>query len=203
MKIGVFGGTFDPVHIGHLVAAEEVRVRLDLDEVLFIPAGEPWLKADCDVTAAHHRLRMVELAVESNAWFRVSDMEVKRPGPTYTVDTLEELRGRGGSDSDKDKKFYLPLGLDSLSELGRWHMPERIFELCTIIGLSRPGAEDFDAGRLDAVRPGASKKVRILDIPRIGVEGSVLRRRVSEGLSIKYQVPDPVEAYIYEHGLYR
>ena len=203
MKIGVFGGTFDPVHIGHLIAAEEVRARFDLDEVLFIPAGEPWLKAAYGVTPAHHRLRMVELAVESNAWFRVSDMEVKRPGPTYTVDTLEELRSHMSSDTDAGEKLYLPLGLDSLSELGRWRMPERIFELCTIVGLSRPGAEDFNASLLDAIHPGASRKVFILDIPRIGVEGSALRRRVSEGLSIKYQVPDPVEAYIHEHGLYR
>ena len=198
MKVGVFGGTFDPIHIGHLIAAEEARTQLDLDEVLFIPAGEPWLKTGRAITPGHHRLAMVELAVESNPYFKVLGLEIKRPGPTYTVDTLEELRLCIGTQAE----FYLPLGLDSLRELGRWNRPERLLELCTVVGVSRPGSEDFSVATLNSAVPGASAKIRLLEGPHIGVVGSDLRRRVAEGRSIRYRVPDAVAEYIREHRLY-
>ncbi|MCH7786427.1 MAG: nicotinate-nucleotide adenylyltransferase [Chloroflexi bacterium] len=199
MKVGVFGGTFDPIHVGHLIVAEEARGRLGLDEVLFVPAGQPWFKAGDGVTEARHRMAMVELAIASNPCFRASDIEIGRAGPTYTVETLIELREQLGPDSE----IYLILGLDSLQEIDRWRSPERVFELATVVGMSRPGCADLDAKRLDSIFPGASDRVMMLDGPLIDISATDLRRRVSEGLSIKYRVPESVEAYIYEHGLYR
>ena len=199
VRLGVLGGTFDPVHIGHLVIAEEARERLDLDEIVFMPTGQPWLKAGQEITAAHHRMAMVELAVESNPFFSSSDMEVRRPGPTYTVDTLAALRCHLGTEAE----IFLILGLDSLSDLSRWHEPRRIFELSTVVVMSRPGVADFDQQSLDAISPGAERTVVVLDGPAIGISGTDVRRRVAEGLSIKYRVPEAVEAHINEHGLYR
>ena len=199
MKLGVFGGTFDPIHLGHLIVAEDVRVRIALDEVLFIPTGQPWLKKSQKITRASHRMAMVELAVEGNPDFRASDMEIERPGPTYTIDTLMELRDQLGPEAE----LYVMLGTDSLKLLDRWKEPERIFELGRVVAMARPGSQDFDLRTLDCIADGISCKVKLLDGPRIGVSGTELRRRVAEGLSIKYRVPEPVEAYIAEHGLYR
>ena len=199
MKVGVFGGTFDPIHVGHLIVAEEARGRLGLDEVLFVPAGQPWFKASDSVTEARHRMAMVELAIASNPCFRASDIEIGRAGPTYTVETLIKLREQLGRDSE----IYLILGLDSLQEIDRWRSPERVFELATVVGMSRPGCADLDAKRLDSIFPGASDRVMMLDGPLIDISATDLRRRVSEGLSIKYRVPESVEAYVYEQGLYR
>ncbi len=198
MRIGVFGGTFDPIHLGHLVVADEAREMLDLDEVLFIPAGEPWLKAMTPVSAACHRMAMAELAVRSDPRFRAVDLEVNRPGPTYTVETLAELQVKLGGAA----QLYLILGLDSLKEIARWHRPARIFELCTIVGMSRPGVSSFDVEVLNSIAPNASRAVVLLDGPLISISGTDLRRRVLEGRSIRHRVPEAVEAYIHEHGLY-
>jgi len=198
VKLGVFGGTFEPIHVGHLIVAEEARMLLGLDEVLFIPTGQPWLKAKRGITDARHRMAMVRLAIASNPYFRASDIEIKRPGPTYTMDTLVELRRELGADAE----IYVILGLDSLKELGRWHAPERLFELSTVVGMSRPGYEDFDLRSLDAIAPGASSKVIVLNGPLIAISGTELRRRASEGKSITYRVTEPVERYILEHRLY-
>ena len=199
MRLGLFGGTFDPIHNGHLAIAEETRTRLDLDQVIVIPAGEPWLKAQQAVTESCHRMAMVGLAVAPSPYFTTCDIEVRRPGPTYTVDTLEDLRRQMGHEVE----FYLVLGLDALMDMGRWHEPERLFELSTVVGISRPGSEEFDLGTLEAISPGASSKVYLIDGPAVDVSAVELRRRVSQGLSIKGQVPEPVEDYIYRHGLYR
>ena len=199
MKIGVFGGTFDPIHLGHLIVADEARETLGLDEVLFIPAGRPWVKAGTLVSAACHRMAMVEIAVRPTPWFRALDLDVKRPGPTYTVDTLLELRSRLGEKAD----LYLILGLDSVQDMARWHQPAQIFELCTVVGMSRPGVLDLDHTALEAVAPNAAARVILLEGPLVSLSGTDLRRRVGEGRSITYRVPEAVEAYIYEHGLYR
>ena len=198
MKVGIFGGTFDPIHIGHLIVSDEARVELGLNEVLFIPTGEPWLKAERKITQAAHRMAMTGLAVASNPFIRASDMETVRPGPTYTVDTLLALRETLGLETG----LYVILGLDSLRELARWHRPERVLELSTVVGVARPGFQDFDPATLDVISPGASAKVVLLNGPLIDVSGTELRRRVAQGQSIKYRVPESVEAYIYEHGLY-
>jgi len=199
MKIGVFGGTFDPVHIGHLGVAEEARSSLDLEEVLVMPAGEPWLKAGQRVTAAFHRMAMVELAVAGDPFLRASDIETQRDGPTYTVDTLAELHRKFGPGSE----LYLVLGTDSLIEIGRWHQPRRLFELSSLVGIVRPGAAELDLGALDAISPEASGRVKLLDGPMLDVRAATLRRHVSQGLSIADFVPEAVDAYIHQHRLYR
>ena len=197
-RTGVFGGTFDPVHVGHLIAAEEARAALSLNEVVFVPAGRPWFKEGRPLTGAGHRLAMVELAVAGHAHFRVSDAEVRRPGPSYTVDTLEELRAGLGEAAE----IYLIVGTDVLSELSRWHRPARVFEMATIVGMRRPGAEP-DLEQLEEVSPDAPSKTLILDGPCIEVSGADLRRRVAEGRPIRYMVPEAVGRYIREHRLYR
>ncbi len=199
MKIGVFGGTFDPIHLGHLIVADEARERLGLDEVLFIPAGRPWIKAETPVSAACHRMAMVEMAVGTTPWFRAVDLDIKRPGPTYTVDTLLELRSELGEEAD----LYLILGLDAVQDMARWHEPAQIFGLCTVVGMSRPGVLDLDHAALDAVAPTAAGRVVLLEGPLVSLSGTDLRRRVREGRSIRHRVPEAVEVYIYEHGLYR
>ena len=197
MRIGVFGGTFDPIHIGHLIAAKRATDLLHLDEMLFVPAGEPWFKAGEPVTAAEHRMNMVYLAVESNPRFRVCGVEIARPGPSYTVDTLEQLRASAPDGSE----FFLVLGLDALAELHRWRRPERVLELATVVGVSRPGAE-FDQNALNSALPCAAGRVIMLDVPLVDVGATELRRLAAEGSSLRYLVPDSVDEYIREHGLY-
>ena len=197
LRVGIFGGTFDPVHVGHLIAAQRATELLHLDEMLFVPAGEPWFKAGEPVTAAEHRMNMVRLAVESNPRFRACDVEVARPGPSYTVDTLEALH----DDAPPGTDFFLVLGLDALAEMHRWRSPERVFELATVVGVARPGAE-FDPMVLRRIFPSAAERVIMLDVPMIDVGATELRRRAAEGNSLRYLVPDSVEEYIREHGLY-
>lgn len=199
MKQGVFGGTFDPIHMGHLVVAEEARVQLGLDEVLFVPAGRPWFKSEMPMTEAKHRLAMVEMAIASNPTFRPSKIEMCRPGPSYTVDTLETLH----DDLGEDAQLYVVLGADALSELERWHRPRRILELATVVGVTRPSHRSVDLGRLSASLGSAGDRLRLLEGPLIEVSGTEIRRRVHEGISIRYLVPDAVEAYIEEHRLYQ
>ena len=198
LSIGLFGGTFDPVHLGHLVTAEEALHRLGLEFVLFVPAGNPWLKAHRRVAPAEHRLAMVRLAVADNPRFRVSDAEVRRPGPTYTVDTLRELRAELGP----GVRIHLILGVDSLAELGRWHRPEEVLRMSAVVGMARPGAPPPDLEALDRIRPGASREVVLLEGPLIGVSGTEIRRRLAAGASVRYMLPTAVEEYIRCHRLY-
>jgi nicotinate-nucleotide adenylyltransferase len=197
-KIGLLGGTFDPIHMAHLLIAEDAREMLGLDTILFIPAGKPWLKADQKVSESEHRLAMVELAISSNPHFGVSDIEVKRPGPTYTVDTLEQLR----VEYDPNTEIHLILGMDSLKELARWRSPEQLFDLSTIVGISRPGQVDIKPHILESIAEGVSGKVILIPGPSVGISGTDIRDRVANGRSIRYRVPEAVESYILEHGLY-
>ena len=196
MRIGVFGGTFDPIHLGHLVVAEDARIALELDKVLFIPAGQPWFKSYRQITEARHRLAMVRLAVEGNPSFDVTDIEIRRTGPSYTVDTLSELRGQY-----KDAEFIVILGVDALREIDRWHQPRKLFELASVVGMARPGAT-LDPSVLNAAIPGASSRMRLLDSAQIDISGTDIRQRAAEGRSIRYRVPAAVERYICENGLY-
>ena len=200
MRVGILGGTFDPVHVGHLIIAEEALSRLALDQVLFIPAGQPWLKADQALSGAEHRLKMGELAIASNPRLAVSRIEVDRPGPTYTVDTLEQLK----RDLEEDVQLYFILGLDTLEQFHRWEQPERIIELCELAIASRPGFQnsrilDEQLGRY----PKLGSKVNFMAAPVMDISGSSIRLRASEGRSIKYRVPEAVERYIDLQGLYR
>ena len=198
MKIGVFGGTFDPVHQGHLTAAEEVRVALVLDQIIFVPAGQPWLKASRDIAPAEHRLAMVKLAIGANRHFTVSDVEIARQGPSYSVDTLEELQGQ----HERHATLFLLLGAELLEELHMWREPARLFDLATVVAISRPGFELGGLGDLAAILPDASERIVRLAVTPVGISSTQVRDRLSRGESIRYLVPETVEEYIYEHGLY-
>ncbi len=198
MRTGIFGGTFDPIHNGHLTVAEYVRAEMALDQVLFIPAGRPWFKERQPVTDAGHRLEMTRLAVTDNPHFAVSDMEVRRDGPTYTIDTLAELRREKG----KGVEFYLILGIDALNELHRWRRPTDVLNMATLVGVTRPGADTVDRAALDSIREGASDEVVIVDGLRIDISAADIRRRMSEGLSVRGIIPQAVEDYAKRHVLY-
>ncbi len=199
MRVGVLGGTFDPIHLAHLIVAEEARVRLELDHVVFIPTGEPWLKAVQPVTTPHVRLEMVRQAVACNPHFQVSSVEVDRPGPSYSVDTLDALRREEGPDAE----LYFILGMDAVADLPRWHAPERFLDLCTPVVFAR---SDYGAAGLDELEhslPGVKDRLMFLEGPVVEVSSTDIRRRVALGESIRYLVPARVERFITEHGLYK
>ena len=199
MRIGVLGGTFDPIHSAHLIIAEEARERLCLEEVVFIPAGKPWMKEQQPVSPGRLRLQMLRLAVAPNPFFRVSNLELERSGATYTVETLEALRAEIG----KEAEMYFIVGMDTLEELHRWKEPERLLELCTPVVFARPGHSDAVLEELEIPLPGLREKVRVMEGPAIGISSTEIRRRVANGSTIRYLVPHEVEQFIAEHGLYR
>jgi len=198
MNIGVLGGTFDPIHSGHLILAEEVRTGLNLAEVLFVPAGQPWLKIDSPISSAEHRIQMVRLAIADKPYFKLSAMEIERAGPTYTVDTIAELKTQLKAG---DELFFV-LGWDNLAQLPQWWQLSRLITMCRLVAVPRPGYPLPDLKSLEAVVPGLSKKVIIMHKPEIDISASAIRDRVARGLSIHHLVPEPVEEYISQHRLY-
>ena len=196
-RIGVLGGTFDPIHYGHLVAAQEAHDQLALERVLFVPAGHPPHKPNRAMPPAHHRLRMVELAIAADPRFALSRVDVGRPGPSYTVDTLTLLRAEWGPET----AFFFLIGSDSLAELPTWRQPRRIIELCELAVLPRPGVR-VDLPRLEAQLPGLGDRLHRLTMPLLEISSHALRERVRAGRPITYLTPPPVEAYIREQGLY-
>ena len=198
MNIGVLGGTFDPIHMGHLVLAEEVRARLDLAEILFVPAGQPWLKVGSPVSPAGHRVEMVRLAIDDRPYFKLSTIEIERAGPTYTVDTIAELKAQLETG---DELFFI-LGRDNLAELPRWRQPERLITMCRLVAVPRPGYPLPDLKALEAGIPGLSQRVVLLDRPEIDISASAIRDRVVQGLPIHHLVTEPVAGYIRQHRLY-
>jgi len=198
MDIGVFGGTFDPIHSGHLIIAEEARLGLGLSQVIFVPAGEPWLKGAREISPAAHRLEIVKLAITSNPHFIVSTVDMDRGGPSYTEDTLTDLKRELGEAAD----FYFILGLDTLAQFAMWREPRRIVAMCHLVAAKRPEAREFDLESLEQSIPGISRRLTILDNPQVDISSSEIRRRVAKGLSIRNLVPDAVERYIREQGLY-
>lgn len=199
MRLGIFGGTFDPVHTGHLIVAEFFREVLFIDRVLFVPAGEPWFKTGQYITDGNHRLEMVKLAIADNPHFAASDIELRRDGPTYTFDTLTTLRDQVSDGTE----FTVILGVDALNELHRWHRAVDVLNMASVVGVTRPGATKVDRAALDSIREGASDDVTIVDGSLIDISATDIRVRVSEGRSIKYRVPQAVDEYIYRHGLYQ
>ena len=199
-KIGVLGGTFDPIHLGHLIVAEDLREKLGLKEVLFIPAGRPWLKLkeDKPISAAKHRLAMVKLAVASNPFFKVSTIEIDRPGFSYSIDTVLELKSKLGAKAE----IYFIVGPDALEGLPKWKEPARLLEECQVVGIGRPGYTGANLRKLDRSIPGASRRITLVDVPQIDISSTEIRQRVAQGLSIRYLVPGSVEKYIHEHRLY-
>ena len=200
MRVGVLGGTFDPIHVGHLTIAEEARVRLGLEQVVFVPTGQPWLKPEPPVAPSHHRYNMVCLAVASSPHFRTARNEIDRPGLTYTVDTLSELQDELGQDAE----LYFILGQDALEQFHQWKDPERVLELCHLAVVSRPGRQDAELLQdLFSRYPQAADKLKVLPTPLIDVSGTEVRQKATRGNSLRHYVPDAVEEYIRRHRLYQ
>lgn len=198
MNIGVLGGTFDPVHNGHLIVAEEAKTQLNLVEIIFVPAGQPWLKEDRPISPAEHRLQMLRLAIADKPHFKLSTIEIERAGPSYSVDTIAELRAQLGSE---DEVFFI-LGWDSLAELLQWREPARIIKMCYLVAAPRPGYPRPKLKTLEASILGLSQRVMLMEKPEIDISASAIRDRVARGLSIRHLVPEPVNRYIKEHKLY-
>jgi len=198
VNIGVLGGTFDPIHNGHLLVAEEARVQLNLAEILFVPTGRPRLKVNNSVSAAEHRVQMVRLAIVDKPYFKLSTIEVERAGLSYTVDTIAELQAQFGGEAE----IFFILGWDALGQFPHWREPYRIIEMCRLVVARRPGCSLPDLESLEAVIPGLSRKVLLLDKPEVAVDATDIRDRVARGLSISRLVPEPVVEYIQQHKLY-
>jgi nicotinate-nucleotide adenylyltransferase len=198
-NIGVLGGTFDPVHNGHLIIAEEARLKLGLERVIFVPAGEPWLKDHRDISPGEDRMAMIRLAIVPNPYFRTSSVDLTRTGPSYTVDTLTDLRHELGEEAN----LYFILGLDAVAEILSWRKPDEIITLCRLVGAKRPGHRTINLKHLERNIPGIARRFIVLDNPLIDISSSVIRERVARGLPITGLVPDTVERYINEKGLYR
>ena len=198
MNIGVLGGTFDPVHNGHLIVAEEVKNRLNLTEVIFVPAGQPWLKTERPITPAEHRLQMLRLALADKPYLKLSAMEIERAGPSYTVDTITELQGQ----LDAEDELFFILGQDNLVQLPQWREPSQLIQLCYLVAVPRPGSPRPNLKALEASIPGISQRVMLMDKPHVDISAEAIRDRVVRGLSVRHLVPEPVNRYIKEHKLY-
>jgi nicotinate-nucleotide adenylyltransferase len=198
VRIGILGGTFNPPHLGHLVCAQEAYLQLDLHRVLFIPAGIPPHKALDEEPGAAHRLELCRLAIRGDEdRFEVSGMEIVRAGPSYTVDTLEELRS-----TKPDSELFLILGGDIAAGLPQWHKVERVLSLATAVVAERRGtARSAIEDAMDSLRAG--ERARFFPMPPIGLSSTMIRARVRAGQPIKYLVPDPVDSYIRQHSLYK
>lgn len=192
MKLGIFGGTFDPIHLGHLIIADAVREHEQLDRVLFVPSFVSPHKQGNPVTAAAHRLAMVRAAVAANPAFEASDLEIEKGGVSFTVDTLRILASRHQGD-----RLYLMIGADNMEDFSTWKNPEEILQTAMLIAMRRPG--------FSGTTPpgGLFSSVRFCEVPEIGISSTDIRRRVSLGGSIRYLVPEGVERYIQEKKLYR
>ncbi len=191
------GGTFDPIHFGHLVAAEEARLRFGLDEVVFVPCGTPPLDKHYEVTAAEDRYAMVLLATGPNPHFSVSRVEVERRGPSYTIETIQHFRQRCGPDSS----LFFITGADAVLDILKWRRNDELFEACEFIAATRPG---YDLTRLEErIGPGRAARVEVLEVPGIEISSTEIRQRVRSGKPVRYLTPDVVWRYIDKVGLYR
>jgi nicotinate-nucleotide adenylyltransferase len=191
-RIGVLGGTFDPIHNGHLVAASEVAHALELAEVIFVPTGQPWQKEDRDLAAPEDRYLMTVIATAFDPVLSVSRVDIDRPGETYTVDTLSDLRAARGPDAE----FFFIMGADALSRIKSWHNAENLFSMAQFVGCTRPG-HPIDLDGLD------ERDIILIEIPALEISSTACRERVRTGRPIRYLVPDGVIQYIAKRGLYR
>ncbi|QGU05264.1 nicotinate-nucleotide adenylyltransferase [Corynebacterium comes] len=193
-RIGVMGGTFDPIHHGHLVAASEVAARFDLDSVIFVPTGQPWQKAEKKVSLAEDRYLMTVIATASNPRFRVSRVDIDRGGDTYTIDTLTDLRAR-----HPNAELFFITGADALASIVTWRDWDRMFELAQFVGVTRPGYELTEA-MLPEVH---QERVHLIDVPAMAISSTDCRERSAVGRPVWYLVPDGVVQYIAKNDLYR
>jgi nicotinate-nucleotide adenylyltransferase len=200
-RIGIIGGSFDPVHTGHLIIAQDAVERLGLAEVIFIPAAIPPHKQHLRQADAKHRLNMLRLAVGADVRFSVSDIEVQRGGLSYTIDTVRELKAL-----HPDAELILLVGSDTLVDLHNWYEPEELLSLCEVVTFLRPGEDSIDE-IAEKVKLPTNQKERLLgnvrETHRVEISSTEIRMRIMEGLGIRYLVPPEVEIYIYEHGLYQ
>jgi len=192
MNIGILGGTFNPPHMGHLIVAEYVREELSLDKVLFVPSAISPHKQHLEIVDAHHRVAMLECAIEGNSYFAISEIETRRGGISFTIDTLKALREKYTGD-----KLFLLIGMDNLVEFHSWRMPDRILEMATLVVMTRPEVGGINPEIL------LDGRARVCAVPEIAISSSEIRTRVKEGRSIRYMVPPPLEAYIISNNLYR
>jgi nicotinate-nucleotide adenylyltransferase len=198
MRIGVIGGTFDPIHLGHLIVAEEACTRLGLSQVVFVPAGLPPHKQAHEISPSEQRLDMVQAAIADNEHFGLSRVDVDRPGPCYTVDTIGLLQEAWGDDAE----IYFVIGSDSLADLPSWYQPQRLLRRCTVVAVERPGYA-LDLNRLERHLPGAAAQIQLLRAPTLDISSTEIRERVRSGHTIRYLVPDAVIRHIYQDHLYR
>ncbi len=198
MRIGIFGGTFDPPHLGHLILAEDAREQLGLDQVLWVLTPYPPHKTKQRISPLHDRMSMVLLAISGNAKFNLSRVDIDRPPPHYAVDTVAMLREK----KPKDEFFYL-MGADSLSDLLTWHEPEKFVSLCHGIGVMMRHEDDPNTTNLELKIPNLSDKLHFLETPLIEISGSFIRDRASGGKQFRYLVPDKIHQYIFNHKLYQ
>ena len=195
-RLGVFGGTFDPVHLGHLLLAENAADALGLTQVLFTPAADPPHKESDDIAPASHRVAMVTLAIEDNPRFALSRVDLDRPGPHYTADALALLHQQFPS-----AELYFLMGGDALRDFPQWHAPAQILHHARLGVMRRPGAV-IDLAHIEAVVPGIADRVSFVDAPEISISGTTIRERLRNGHSVRYQVTANVERYLIEHHLY-
>lgn len=198
MRIGILGGTFDPIHNAHLIIAEQARRKAALDQVLFIPAGDPWLRKDPNITPKELRLEMTRLAVEGEGGFSVSSIEVERPGPTYTVETIEALVAEWSPEVEPT----LILGIDAVLALHRWRDPERLLGLCGVTAVLRPGHQEDSLAEIKKALPSLEKKMTIIGESGTPISGTDIRERIKNGKSIEGLVPEAVARFIENKKLY-
>lgn len=199
INIGLMGGTFDPIHIGHLVSAEEARQQFNLDYVVFVPVGCPPHKNVADITLPEHRYLMITLAVMSNPFFKVSRFEIERPQPSYTLDTVLHY---SGEEMGSNNIFFIT-GADAILEISTWKDYRQLLDLCTFIAVSRPGYSLSKLWKtLESECPKSIKNIHLLEIPALSISSTFIRERVALGKTIKYLTPEPVEQYIVKHKLY-
>jgi nicotinate-nucleotide adenylyltransferase len=191
-RLGIMGGTFDPIHNGHLVAASEVAHLFNLDEVVFVPTGQPWLKSEQKVTAAEDRYLMTVIATASNPRFSVSRVDIERSGPTYTTDTLRDIRAVYGPDAE----LFFITGADALAQMLSWRDMDELFTLAHFVGCTRPGHQLSDPGLPNG-------RVSLVEVPALAISSTECRQRVRSGEPIWYLVPDGIVQYINKRGLYR
>ncbi len=192
-RIGIMGGTFDPIHYGHLVTAEEVRVEFGLTDVIFVPSGRPPHKVSRKITWAEHRYLMTVLATVTNLFFSVSRIEIDRSGPSFAIDTITQFREIFGEDTE----LFFITGADAFLEMDKWYRAEELVKMCKFVAATRPGYP------IEKIDTRFSKYIELIEVPALSISSTDIRKRVMERRSIKYLLPEAVEDYIFKNGLYR
>lgn len=199
MRVGILGGTFDPIHLGHLILAEQARTYLGLERVLFVPAGQPWRKAGRRIAPVADRVAMVAAALAGDPYFELSLVESEQGEPSYTADTLAALQAQRGPAAT----LHFILGEDALADLPNWRDPARIAAQARLVVAARAGYAGPPLAVLERAVPGIAARIDVVPMPRVEISSTDIRRRVAAGISIRFLVPAAVEAYLRQHGLYR